>query len=164
MQPSPQLQGAVYSNVVGISSGGVKMLSECVGETFLAHEVGRRRRDPSVPQCSDPSERGVNVPADPYRYGSPGRAGRQSHPVEVMPSTLEVYDRLTPQLPQQPDLLVNTPASIRVCGIHRLKLAWHPSQHDCDPQAPTAEDINLCGLLGDQRRLPLREHHGRGHP
>ena len=57
----------------------------------------------------------------------------------------------------QLDLLAHAPAAIGEVGAERLVLDRVPTEADAEPEPAVGEQIDLGGLLGDERRLALRQ-------
>ena len=62
-----------------------------------------------------------------------------------------------PERAQQGDLLLDAPAARMEVLAERLELDVVPADADAEPQAPAAEVVDLGRLLGDERRLALRQ-------
>src|SRR5690348_16472993 len=77
---------------------------------------------------------------------------------QVMPLTPEGHCWLSPQCPQNVQLLFNLGAARLKIGIHCLKLCLVPTDSQAEPQAPTTENVKRCGLFRQQQRLPTRSN------
>ena len=69
---------------------------------------------------------------------------------------------LGPEAPEQLDLLLDPLAAVREVLAERLELDEVPAEADPEPEAPAGENVDLGGLLGDERGLPLREDEHAG--
>ena len=79
-----------------------------------------------------------------------------------MPAAFEVDHGLGPQPPQDLDLLLGAPAAVPEVLAERLELDVVPAEPDAEAQPPAGEQVDLGRLLGDQRRLPLRQDEHAG--
>ncbi len=126
-------------------------------------ETGDQQRHPPVGLAHDPAQHGIGrATADQDRQ----RMGRQRvdpHAAEVVEAAIEVDDRLAPQQPHHIDLLFEQSR----CGRRNRRRA--PSYSAAFQPTPTASRIrpplsmSIGGdLLGDDRRLALRQHQHAG--
>ena len=67
-----------------------------------------------------------------------------------------------PQLAQQLDLVVEAAGPVAERRAERLVLHVVPAGADAEDQSATRQQVDLGGLLGHERRLPLREHEHPG--
>jgi len=76
--------------------------------------------------------------------------------------SLEAHEVLGPEPPQHLDLLGLARAACLPLHAERFVLDVVPTNADAKPQPPTAEQVHLGRLLGDDPRLPLRPDQDAG--
>ena len=83
--------------------------------------------------------------------------------VELVEAAFEVDHRLGPQHPHDIDLLLEQRRAIGEVDAKALVLCRVPTDADRKADAPTAEEVDRRDLLGNDRRLALRQHQHTGH-
>ena len=122
----------------------------------------RQQRHPAVREARrSPQERLLKSAANPN--GNRARRTRiDTDPIKFMPSALKRNELLGPELPHDGDLLLLPGATRLEVFVQRFVFRKVPADADTQPQALAREQIHLGGLLGDERRLALRENHDAG--
>ena len=82
--------------------------------------------------------------------------------VQPVEAAVEVDERLCPQQAHDVDLLFQQRGAISEIDPEPLVLGGVPTDTDGEPDASTAEQVDRRDLLGDQRRLALRQHQHAG--
>ena len=133
-------------------------------ELGIGHRPRRvRQHDPAVARSGDAPERHVLMAAEPQGDAPPDGQGIDAGILDGVPLALEGHVRLGPQRLHDLDLLL-----LRACrGLEALVeadvLDGVPADPDAEAEAPAGQHVEGGRLLGDQRRLPLRQdHHLRG--
>src|SRR5262245_30147253 len=81
---------------------------------------------------------------------------------DMVPAAVEIDNFLRPQRPHDGYLFLRALATVAEILAQSLIFYSVPANTHPQPQAPTAQHVNLCGLLGHQRRLPLAQNDNRG--
>jgi hypothetical protein len=114
-------------------------------------------REPAVGEPAGPPVRGGRLAAEPDRDRPLHRHRREPGAGHPLVRAAERDARLGPQPAQQLDLLLDPAASGGEVLAERLVLDLVPAEPDAEPELAAGQQVDLRGLLGDERGLPLRQ-------
>ncbi len=114
-----------------------------------------RHGEPAVGDAADAPQRRRIECADPDRNG-PLRSGRKPGVVEVVERPVEGHALLRPQSPQHRDLLLQECTPLVEGHAERVVLQLVPPDPEPETEATATEQVELDGLLREQRGLALR--------
>ena len=103
------------------------------------------------------------MPAEPHRHLARGRPRVDAGIVDRVPAALEADMRLGPQRLHDLHLLLRAAAAIVEILVEPDELDLVPADPDAEPEPAAAQHVEAGRLLGDERRLALRQdqHAGR---
>jgi len=118
--------------------------------------------EPTVAQPGRPPDRDRLERPDPQGDGT--LHGRRVEPdiTQTMPAALEGDEIFGPEPSQHIHLLFHAAPAVTEVLVQGLELDRVPADADAEPRPSPVEDIELGGLLGDERGLALREDEDRG--
>src|SRR5438046_5243105 len=116
-------------------------------------------REPAVREPRDPLDRDLFIRAHPYRYGPLHRQGFDAGAVDAMPATGVVDELLSPQETEHLDLLLDPLGPVAPAHAECFVFDVVPADAGPEPDASSREDVQGRGLLGEERRLTLRQDH-----
>ena len=122
----------------------------------------RPLREEAVGEPGRPPDRGLGRSADPDRDRPLNRQRVDPGGGDAVPAALEVDDRLGPEPAQHLDLLLERRPRFAEVLAERLELDVVPAEADAEPEPPAGEQVDLGGLLGDERGLPLGQDEHAG--
>ena len=101
--------------------------------------------------------------ADPDRDRSLHRQRRDAGRGHLLELAVEGHPALGEQPTQQVDLLLHAHAAVGEVLAERFVLDRVPAEPDAQAEVALREQVDLDGLLGDERGLPLRQDDDAGH-
>src|SRR5207248_6648719 len=100
--------------------------------------------------------------ADPDRDRPLDRQRVEPGLVDAVVASLDGDHRLAPEAAHYVELLLHPPGAVLEILAERLELDVVPADADAEPEAAAIEHVDLGRLLGDERRLPLRQDDDAG--
>ena len=117
--------------------------------------------DEAVADAGSAAQRRLLEAAEPDR-DLPAGPREDRGPVDPVPLTPVVEQRLGPETTEQVDLFLAALPFVREVLVQRFVLDVVPAEPDTQAQPAAREEVELGSLLRDERRLPLRKDQDSG--